>query len=91
MQFADACQQVNIYEFIRSLPEDSTGRRKQGRLAVCGQKQRIASRAWRARDIADGESALTESEGCAGGADKAARGRTTVAVAHRLSTIRTPT
>lgn len=92
----EACQQANVLDFVSSLPEGlNTPCRSKGLQFSGGQRQRIAvARALIRKPhlllLDEATSALdTQSERVVQNAlDEAASSRTTIAVAHRLSTIR---
>jgi ATP-binding cassette subfamily B (MDR/TAP) protein 1 len=95
-EIEDVCKSANIWDFVSSLPDGlDTPCGNQGFSLSGGQRQRIAIaraliRKPRLLLLDEATSALdTESERVVQAAlDRAATGRTTIAVAHRLSTIR---
>lgn len=94
-EIIEVCQSANIWDFVSSLPDGlDTPCGNQGFSLSGGQRQRIAIaraliRKPRLLLLDEATSALdTESERVVKAAlDRAAAGRTTIAVAHRLSTI----
>lgn len=94
-ELEQACKEANIYDFIQSLPDGfATSVGNKGSMLSGGQRQRIAIaraliRKPRILLLDEATSALdSKSEHVVQEAlDRATKGRTTIAVAHRLSTV----